>query len=88
MATPLVSGVVALMLQAEPSLSPVEVKTYSVIPARRKVVHQGLAFQTDGIQIGFGSLDTSCAVDTVLGGSCTPLTDGGGEVELSLGPSK
>ena len=79
MATPLVSGVVALMLQAEPSLSPVEVKDILRNSSEKKgsPSEPGVSNRWNS-DWGFGSLDASCAVDTVLGRSCTPLTDGGG----------
>ena len=79
MATPLVSGVVALMLQADSSLSPVEIKDI----LRNSSEQKGSASEPSvsnrwNSDWGFGSLDASCAVDTVLGRSCTPFTDGGG----------
>ena len=79
MATPLVSGVVALMLQAEPSLSPVEVKDILRNSSEKKGSPSEPSVSNRwNSDWGFGSLDASCAVDTVLGRSCTPLTDGGG----------
>ena len=79
MATPLVSGVVALMLQADSSLTPVEIKDI----LRNSSEQKGSASEPSvsnrwNSDWGFGSLDASCAVDTVLGRSCTPFTDGGG----------
>ena len=79
MATLLVSGVVALMLQAEPSLSPVEVKDILRNSSEKKGSPSEPSVSNRwNSDWGFGSLDASCAVDTVLGRSCTPLTDGGG----------
>jgi subtilisin family serine protease len=79
MATPLVSGVVALMLQADSSLTPVEIKDI----LRNSSEQKGSASEPSvsnrwNSDWGFGSLDASCAVDTVLGRSCTPFTDGDG----------
>jgi subtilisin family serine protease len=79
MATPLVSGVVALMLQANPDLSPVEVKDI----LRNSSEQKGSASESSvserwNNEWGFGLLDASCAVDMALERSCTPLNGGGG----------
>jgi hypothetical protein len=84
MATPLVSGVVALMLQANPDLSPVEVKDI----LRNSSEEKGSAtdFSTSerwNNEWGFGLLDASCAVDMALERSCTPLNGGGGGVIIN-----
>ena len=81
MATPLVSGVVALMLQADSSLKPMEVKDI----LRNSSEQKGSASEPSvsdrwNNEWGFGLMDASCAVDTVLGRTCSPLTGGGGGV--------
>ncbi|MEC8789230.1 MAG: CARDB domain-containing protein, partial [Candidatus Thermoplasmatota archaeon] len=79
MATPLVSGVVALMLQADSSLTPVEIKDILRNSSEQKGSPSEPSVSNRwNSDWGFGSLDASCAVDTVLGRSCTPLTDAGG----------
>jgi subtilisin family serine protease len=81
MATPLVSGVVALMLQANPDLTPEEVKDI----LRNSSEEKGSPSET-GVsdrwndEWGFGLLDASCAVDTALERNCAPLTGGGGGI--------
>ena len=81
MATPLVSGVVALMLQADSSLKPMEVKDI----LRNSSEQKGSPSEPDvsdrwNDEWGFGLMDASCAIDTVLGRTCSPLTGGGGGV--------
>ena len=79
MATPLVSGVVALMLQADSSLTPVEIKDILRNSSEQKGSPSEPSVSNRwNSDWGFGSLDASCAVDRVLGRSCTPFTDGGG----------
>ncbi|NCF97057.1 MAG: S8 family serine peptidase [Euryarchaeota archaeon] len=83
MATPLVSGVVALMLQANPDLTPVEIKDI----LRNSSEERGGASESSvserwNNEWGFGLLDASCAVDMALERSCTPLNGGGGGVVL------
>ena len=79
MATPVVSGVVALMLQADSSLDPIEIKDI----LRNSSEVKGSPTEPDvsnrwNDEWGFGLLDASCAVDTVLERTCTPLSGGGG----------
>ena len=81
MATPLVSGVVALMLQADSSLKPTEIKDI----LRNSSEKKGSASEPSvsnrwNSDWGFGLMDASCAVDLALRRSCTPLTDAGGGV--------
>ena len=81
MATPLVSGVVALMLQADSSLTPYEIKDI----LRNSSEKRGNPTEPDvsnrwNDKWGFGLVDASCAVDTVLDRNCTPFTGGGGIV--------
>jgi subtilisin family serine protease len=79
MATPLVSGVVALMLQADSGLTPIEIKDILRNSSEQKGNPSEPSVSNRwNSDWGFGSLDASCAVDTVLGRTCTPLTDGGG----------
>ena len=81
MATPLVSGVVALMLQADSDLTPQEIKDIlrNSSEVRGSPSESGVSDRWNN-EWGFGSLDASCAVDTVLERKCTPLTSGGGGV--------
>lgn len=81
MATPIVSGVVALMLQADSSLTPVEIKDI----LRNSSEEKGSPSASDtsdrwNDEWGFGLLDASCAVDTVLDRTCTPINSGGGAI--------
>ena len=79
MATPMVSGVVALMLQADSSLTPVEVKDILRNSSEQKGNPSEPSVSNRwNSDWGFGSLDASCAIDMTLGRSCTPLTGGGG----------
>ena len=81
MATPMVSGVVALMLQADSSLTPVEVKDILRNSSEQKGNPSEPSVSNRwNSDWGFGSLDASCAIDMTLGRSCTPLTGGGGGV--------
>ena len=71
MATPLVSGVVALMLEADPDLTPEEVKTY----LRDSSEQRGQVADSDisprwNETYGFGIIDAACAIDVVLGRVC------------------
>ena len=81
MATPLVSGVVAMMLQADSSLEPQEIKDILRNSSEQKgsPSEPGVSDRWNK-EWGFGLMDASCAVDTVLGRSCSPLTGGGGGV--------
>ena len=83
MATPLVSGVVALMLQADSSLTPVEIKDILRNSSEEKgsPSESGVSDRWNN-EWGFGLLDASCAVDMALQRSCTPLTGGDGGVIL------
>ena len=81
MATPLVSGVVALMLQANPDLDPLEIKDILRNSSEEKgsASESGISERWNN-EWGFGLLDASCAVDTALERKCTPLSSGGGGV--------
>lgn len=88
MATPLVSGIVALMLQAESSLTPEEIKDI----LRNSSEQRGDPDEPDvsdrwNADWGFGLVDASCAVDTALQRACTPLDGGGGGVIIDPPPS-
>ena len=77
MATPLASGVVALMLEADSSLEPDEIKQLLHDSAERR----GSASEPSidphwNDKWGWGLIDASCAVDLVLERTCTAL-DGG-----------
>jgi len=78
MATPIASGIVALMLQADPSLEPQEVKDI----IRNSSEQRGSASEPSvsdrwNDEWGFGLIDASCAIDMVLEKACTPLEDNG-----------
>ena len=79
MATPLVSGVVALMLQADPALKPLEIKDILRNSSEKKgsPSEPGVSDRWNE-DWGFGLMDASCAIDTVLDRTCSPLTGGGG----------
>ena len=78
MATPIASGIVALMLQADPSLEPQEVKDIlrNSSEQRGSVSEPGISDRWND-EWGFGLIDASCAIDMVLEKACTPLEDGG-----------
>ena len=80
MATPIVSGVVALMLQADSSLKPTEIKDILRNSSELKGSPSSDVSDRWNDEWGFGLLDASCAVDTVLDRSCTPLSSGGGAI--------
>ena len=78
MATPIASGIVALMLQADPSLEPQEVKDIlrNSSEARGSASEPSVSDRwNDGW--GFGLIDASCAIDMVLQKACTPLEANG-----------
>ena len=77
MATPIAAGVVATMLQAEPSLTPQEVKDI----LRNSSEQRGSASEPSvsdrwNSDWGFGLVDASCAIDMALERTCTPLEGG------------
>ena len=79
MATPIASGVVATMLQAEPTLTPQEVKDI----LRNSSEQRGSASEPSvsdrwNSDWGFGLIDASCAIDMALNRACTPLEGGDG----------
>ena len=81
MATPLVSGIVASLLQADDTLSPEDIRNI----LRNSSEARGSASEPDvsnrwNEKWGFGLVDASCALDHVLGRSCTPLEDNGGGI--------
>ena len=81
MATPLVSGIVASLLQADDTLSPEDIRNI----LRNSSEARGSASEPDvsnrwNEKWGFGLVDASCALDHVLGRSCTPLEDNGGVI--------
>ena len=78
MATPLVSGVVAAMLQADDTLAPEEIKDI----LRNSSEQRGSASEPSvsnrwNANWGFGLVDASCALDQVLKRVCTSLDDSG-----------
>jgi len=82
MATPIASGVVATLLQADPSLEPQEVKDI----LRNSSEQRGVASESSisnrwNDKWGFGLIDASCAIDMALQRSCTPLEGGGGIID-------
>ena len=79
MATPIASGVVATLLQADSSLDPQEVKDI----LRNSSEQKGEASESSisnrwNNKWGFGLIDASCAIDMALQRACTPLGGGGG----------
>ena len=78
MATPLVSGIVASLLQADDTLSPEDIRNI----LRNSSESRGAASEPDvsnrwNDKWGFGLVDASCALDYVLDRACTPLEDSG-----------
>ncbi len=75
MATPIASGVVATVIEANPSLDALEIRD---IIRNSSEVQQDKASQT-GVsdrwndRWGFGLIDASCAIDFALNKPCTPL---------------
>jgi serine protease AprX len=63
MATPVVAGVVALLLQANPSLTPAQVQA---ILKRTANMVPGHSFATDGFELGAGVVDAAEAVAVAL----------------------
>ena len=78
MATPIASGIVALMLQADPSLEPQEVKDIlrNSSEARGSASEPSISDRWND-EWGFGLIDASCAIDMVLEKACTPLEANG-----------
>ncbi len=78
MATPIASGIVALMLQADPSLEPQEVKDIlrNSSEARGSASEPSISDRWND-EWGFGLIDASCAIDVVLEKACTPLEANG-----------
>ena len=81
MATPVVSGVVALMLQADDTLDPEDVRNIlrNSSEARGSASEPSVSDRWND-KWGFGLVDASCALDKVLGRVCTPLEDNGGVI--------
>ena len=78
MATPIASGIVALMLQADPSLEPQEVKDIlrNSSEARGSASEPSISDRWND-EWGFGLIDASCAIDMALEKACTPLEANG-----------
>ena len=69
MATPIASGVVAMMLEADPSLTPQEVKDI----LRSSAEPRGAAFSSGSrwnAQFGYGIIDASCAISVIQNSDC------------------
>ena len=80
MATPLVSGVIALMLEANPTLEPQEVK--DLIRNNSQVMGSADAPSVSEVwddHWGFGLIDAACLVNAARELDCEGLTQGGGE---------
>ncbi len=77
MATPIASGIVALVREAAPSLSAFEVM--DVIKNSSEVRDEPAKTVSDRWheKWGFGLIDASCAIDFALNQPCTPLEDSG-----------
>ena len=81
MATPVVSGIVAVLLQADDTLDPLEIRDI----LRNTSEQRGSASEPSvsdrwNDEWGFGLVDASCALDRVLNRVCTPLEDSGGVI--------
>ena len=78
MATPVVSGIVAVLLQADDSLEPLEIRDIlrNSSEQRGSATEPGISDRWND-QWGFGLVDASCALDRVLDRVCTPLEDNG-----------
>ncbi|HIH53273.1 MAG TPA: S8 family serine peptidase [Candidatus Poseidoniaceae archaeon] len=77
MATPLAAGVVALMIEADSSLTPDEVKQFLHDSAERRGTASEPSIDPHwNEKWGWGLIDASCAVDLVLERTCTSLTGG------------
>lgn len=77
MATPLAAGVVALMIEADSSLTPDEVKQFLRDSAERRGTASEPSIDPHwNEKWGWGLIDASCAVDLVLERTCTSLTGG------------
>jgi len=81
MSTPHVSGIIALMLQADSSLNPEEVKQ----ALRESSELKGTPSATSVNEYwnekwGWGLADASCALDTTLHRTCTPFDNNSGPV--------
>jgi subtilisin family serine protease len=79
MATPVVSGIVAILLQADDTLDPEEIRNIlrNSSEARGSASEPSVSNRWNE-KWGFGLVDASCALDRVLGRACTPLEDNGG----------
>ena len=79
MATPVVSGIVAVLLQADDTLSPEDIRNIlrNSSEARGSASEPAVSDRWND-KWGFGLVDASCALDKVLGRACTPLEDNGG----------
>ena len=84
MATPIASGVVAMMLEADPSLTPSEVKDILRISAESR----GAPYSSDSrwnSEYGYGIIDASCAISVIKNLDCfTGLGNVQGEVNVSF----
>ena len=78
MATPVVSGVVATLLQADDTLDPEDIRNIlrNSSEAKGTPSETGVSDRWND-KWGFGLVDASCALDTVLDRACTPLEDNG-----------
>ena len=84
MATPIASGVVAMMLEADPSLTPQEVKDI----LRTSAEPRGAPFSSESrwnSKYGYGIIDASCAISVIKNLDCfTGLGNVQGEVNVSF----
>ena len=70
MATPIASGVIALMLEADPSLTPEEVKEALQSSSEQRGVPADEGLSRWNETYGHGIIDASCAIAFVLGTTC------------------
>ena len=70
MATPIASGVIALMLEADPNLTPDEVRDILRTSSEPRGEPSDSAFSRWNETYGYGIIDASCAISFILGSIC------------------
>lgn len=84
MSAPFITGVVALMLEANPALTPAEVRT---ILRETATMPPGRSYAADGFAIGTGVVDAAEAVATALRATQVPVDEALGSAYANLGVS-
>ena len=81
MSTPHVSGIIALMLQTDSSLTPEDIKQALRDSSELRGTPSETSIDDDwNNKWGWGLVDASCAIDVTLRRSCTPLDNSSGPV--------